>query len=1269
MLGRGLVTSVSDGHRTIVVGNFYLPPQKVQRALWWEKLVAAEGATEEVALTCDVLCGDFNLITDMIDSGIGREVVPEDIAIMDGLSSLFGHDDIPMIDGWRTFYPASLEYTHFNTARTADKAEGWGKSRIDRIYIRQDWYTSCRDWLITSGPSTISDHAWTMTTVLPSQGEGGLGRWRAPGLLIANHVVLGACRKIVERCFEGINLAPLRGRGARTRQINRILEAWRLSKEGFANAIKTYQKEQAKQVRSRLHTLRVKAQAGGGSREQREVELKALEESEHREFTFSEFYELYESNELLSTYYHANVRSGNGGKTRISGLKNQAGELKTDPEDMLRAVEEFYAALYNEKPSDPVQRERMLKGIQKQIDANHRQLIGNLASDKEVRLGLRKGNKGRSPGSDGLPIELYANMFGGLENDHRAYLRAVIQAMEDSVELPDWLTEGCLTLLYKQEDPSEIKNYRPLTVMGADYKLYTGIQCQRLNWALQDVIGEHQYAQLPGRLIGDNIKLIQSIIEGSKSDDEGLALVFLDQVKAYDRVSYDYLWEVLERFGLPPSFIRRAKAVHLNSTVVPWINGVKGRPIRVYSGVRQGDPLSCALFLMCIEPLALALASAPGLSGVRLPDGSKVTSALYSDDATGIVRNNEELEVFSEILHGFQGASGSLTNWSKSLLYILKDWPDRALPEACKEMKARTEGGYKHLGIIVGIEAEKDIADSWTKLLAKMESDAVRLGKLRVSQRTRCRLATTFIMSQCRHMMNFQTMTAKHLEKMQKIQHTLIMGDKASYLTKERTYLNRAQGGLGLHNPAVIRQAQAVAWVARMDCWPELPWVQLTIPLLQRTATRTLIRHKALKPWRQELNSKVQTVTHAPSLSHIWDEWRKVLKISESTEYGVKFRDPQTPREVQGIYFWYYPGIFTGGRLQVRGVATWGTAAWTRLASGEFGDIDYIGDIFDCENFMAREFGDSPRDKRLFNRAINTFLEGMPAAWTEMLYSERAATLEQTSPWARNREEWRPCVVPNIVGAREWTELSRLKYKESYQVLSLGSSTRIDNSDRIKEPRESISWLLKRIVDHDEIWLGVTSRKGRVPKCNDLLFRLLHDRVLTGGRLEWLETAKQRCPLCDVDQTIEHIWVDCPVAKTVWARFEVILKRLDPNSPCTEGPRTSGEFIGLLAVGPDFPRLPIQKTRQARWMMLYSEAVWRIWKDYLDASFGREVFTPERSLGLYNTNILHRIMMDRARIFNPRMANRKTRSTARFKEFWGQTPKRVLSGEKPLCLR
>ncbi|KAI9051091.1 hypothetical protein LZ554_005196 [Drepanopeziza brunnea f. sp. 'monogermtubi'] len=234
-------------------------------------------------------------------------------------------------------------------------------------------------------------------------------------------------------------------------------------------------------------------------------------------------------------------------------------------------------------------------------------------------------------------------------------------------------------------------------------------------------------------------------------------------------------------------------------------------------------------------------------------------------------------------------------------------------------------------------------------------------------------------------------------------------------------------------------------------------------------------------------------------------------------------REPKTLQEVQGIYFWYWPGIFTGGQLQMRGMATWGTVAWTRLASGEFGEINFIRDIYDSSNLSVREFGNTLQDQKSIARALTTFIAGIPRAWLDILNSEEASELEQEDPWATRRAEFNPCAVPNLKGAREWTELSRLRYKESYQVMTIRASQRINTSHLLREVRESLSFLLHRAVEPKEIWLEVTSKKGRVPKCNNLLFRLLHDRVITGRRLEWVDSTKQICPLCHVDQTVEHI--------------------------------------------------------------------------------------------------------------------------------------------------
>ena len=141
------------------------------------------------------------------------------------------------------------------------------------------------------------------------------------------------------------------------------------------------------------------------------------------------------------------------------------------------------------------------------------------------------------------------------------WLEIFFRQIQNSNTTYDGWTNGLLTILYKNKgEETDLKNYRPLSIMNVDYKLFTDILMQRLVKALGEAIGIQQTAFLPGRIIDDNIRTIQGLIARHDKTDhafkrEGIGVLFLDQEKAYDRVSHEFLWAVLDKLGIPLIFI------------------------------------------------------------------------------------------------------------------------------------------------------------------------------------------------------------------------------------------------------------------------------------------------------------------------------------------------------------------------------------------------------------------------------------------------------------------------------------------------------------------------------------------------------------------------------------------------------------------------------------------------------------------------------------------------------------------------------------------
>jgi hypothetical protein len=111
--------------------------------------------------------------------------------------------------------------------------------------------------------------------------------------------------------------------------------------------------------------------------------------------------------------------------------------------------------------------------------------------------------------------------------------------------------EGWMCPLYKKKDRRDIANYRPITLLNSDYKMFTKALALKLACTAPIVIHENQAGFIPGRSITDQIRLTQMIMNYAEVEEQEGAIIALDQEKAYDKISHNYLWNVLDKFNFP----------------------------------------------------------------------------------------------------------------------------------------------------------------------------------------------------------------------------------------------------------------------------------------------------------------------------------------------------------------------------------------------------------------------------------------------------------------------------------------------------------------------------------------------------------------------------------------------------------------------------------------------------------------------------------------------------------------------------------------------
>ena len=97
---------------------------------------------------------------------------------------------------------------------------------------------------------------------------------------------------------------------------------------------------------------------------------------------------------------------------------------------------------------------------------------------------LKKAAAGKSPGADGFPVEFWRRFWGVVGDD----FMELVAWVTASGRVTESMSGGVIRLLFKKGDRQDVKNYRPVTLVNADYKLISGCVAARLSGVLPHLI-------------------------------------------------------------------------------------------------------------------------------------------------------------------------------------------------------------------------------------------------------------------------------------------------------------------------------------------------------------------------------------------------------------------------------------------------------------------------------------------------------------------------------------------------------------------------------------------------------------------------------------------------------------------------------------------------------------------------------------------------------------------------------------------------------------
>ncbi|XP_071933651.1 uncharacterized protein [Coffea arabica] len=278
------------------------------------------------------------------------------------------------------------------------------------------------------------------------------------------------------------------------------------------------------------------------------------------------------------------------------------------------------------------------------------------------------------------------------------------------------VNETLISLIPKTNTASSISDFRPISLCNVLYKIISKVLTNRFKLVLSACISHSQSAFVPERQILDNVLIAHECIHFLKNKRvgrDGFMAIKLDMSKAYDRVEWKFLAKMMMKMGFCPKWIQWVVEYVSSVTYSINFNGEKRGYIKPTRGLRQGDPLSPYLLLICVEGFSSLLNQAKvhgRLTGLKIAQGAPSLSHLFFVDDSLIFckANVDEASQIMRILEVYKQASGQLVNVEKSSLFFSRNVGSRMKKGVMRKLQGmRLAQHSKYLGLPLPIGRSK----------------------------------------------------------------------------------------------------------------------------------------------------------------------------------------------------------------------------------------------------------------------------------------------------------------------------------------------------------------------------------------------------------------------------------------------------------------------------------------------------------------------------------------------------------------------------------
>ncbi|XP_021753742.1 uncharacterized protein LOC110719145 [Chenopodium quinoa] len=268
------------------------------------------------------------------------------------------------------------------------------------------------------------------------------------------------------------------------------------------------------------------------------------------------------------------------------------------------------------------------------------------------------------------------------------------------------INKSYISLIPKVDNPVNLTQFRPIGLCNTAYKLITKLISFKLRSFLNNLVSPLQSSFIHGRGIEDNVIIIKEMshIFHKARIGKNIMALKLDLTKAYDSLEWNFIEETLIGFNFPMNFVKLIMFCITSPQISVLWNGEITSEFTPSRGIRQGDPMSSYIFVLCLERLSPMIENKVNQKlwkPIKVTKSISLSHIFYADDVFLFGQaSKSNIGIIMKVLQDFGDISGLRVNQNKSTVIFPKKMNYNIRKDLITEFNFTSTSSFgKYLGV------------------------------------------------------------------------------------------------------------------------------------------------------------------------------------------------------------------------------------------------------------------------------------------------------------------------------------------------------------------------------------------------------------------------------------------------------------------------------------------------------------------------------------------------------------------------------------------